>query len=208
MTLKNLCHFDTIPENIMDILSEDLKQNFDPQLDSSKLYNGVEDFSKRKSRNAWVPTTHWIGGLVWNYIDRANKEIFKYDLDGIDGESMQYTHYELNEYYGWHQDEGLSALYKPSSAGNRANGEEIVTDFINEKCSKVRKLTCILQLSHEDEYEGGNVQLLDVDVKSYFVPKERGTLFFFDSRLQHRAMKVKSGLRKSLISWTIGNRWK
>lgn len=206
MTIQNFCHYDTIPEDIMNILTRDLEETFDIQLEISKLYGGGEDVSKRRSRNAWVPTTHWIAGLIWNYIDRANQEIFHYDLDNIDGESMQYTHYGLNEYYGWHQDEGLSTMYKPVAAGMR--GENQAQDYINSQCEKVRKLTCILQLSHDEDYSGGNVQIRDDNGKSYFVPRKRGALFFFDSRLNHRAMKVKSGLRKSLISWTIGNRWK
>jgi PKHD-type hydroxylase len=206
MTIKNLCHFGTIPEDLMNILTRDLTETFDYQLQTSKLYGGGEDFSKRRSRNAWVPTTHWTAGLIWSYIDRANNEIFKYDLDCIDGEAMQYTHYGLNEYYGWHQDEGLSTMYKPAAAGKRDGSQ--AQDYINENCEKVRKLTCILQLSHEEDYEGGNVQLRDHTGECYFVPKQRGTIFLFDSRLQHRAMKVTKGLRKSLISWTIGNRWK
>jgi predicted 2-oxoglutarate/Fe(II)-dependent dioxygenase YbiX len=192
----------------MDIVVEDLKKNFDSQLQTSRLYNDIEDFNKRKSRNAWVPTSYWIGGLIGSYIKKANDEIFKYDLENIDGESMQYTHYGIGEYYGWHQDEGISNLYKPIYGQNRMDRETITTDFINKNCEKVRKLTCILQLSDGSEYEGGAVQLRDVDNTLHYVPRESGTLFFFDSRLQHRAMKVKGGLRKSLISWVVGPRWK
>jgi len=199
-------HYDTIPSDLMDVITKDLETNFDPFLETSKLYGGGEDLDKRKSRNAWVPTTHWIGGLVWNYIEKANKEIFHYDLDFIDGESMQYTHYGIGEYYDWHQDEGLGTMYKPATAGQR--GETIVQDFLNEKAEKVRKLTCILQLADEKDYTGGKVQLRDIDNTSIFAPKQRGSLILFDSRLQHRAMRVDSGLRKSLISWCVGNRWK
>ena len=40
------------------------------------------------------PTTHWVGGFLWHYVQRANRENFLYDLRNIDGESMQYTRYE------------------------------------------------------------------------------------------------------------------
>ena len=30
----------------------------------------------------------------------------------------------------------------------------------------------------------------------------------FDSRTQHRVLPVKSGLRKSIVGWTVGPRWK
>jgi PKHD-type hydroxylase len=30
----------------------------------------------------------------------------------------------------------------------------------------------------------------------------------FDSRTPHRVRKVRSGLRKSLVGWVVGPRWK
>jgi PKHD-type hydroxylase len=65
-----------------------------------------------------------------------------------------------------------------------------------------------LQLSHEDDYEGGFTQIRDVDNTMVTIPKQRGSLFFFDSRLQHRAKTVHKGMRKSLIAWAVGPRWK
>jgi len=204
---KTFCHFDTIPSDLMDIIEEDLTEKFDPQMEVSKLMGNVEQLEKRNSRNAWVPTTHWLGGLMWHYFNKANNEFFHYDLECIDGESMQYTQYELNQHYDWHQDEGISSLYKPQASGNRGD-ERRVQDFINEKAEKVRKLSCSLQLSDEEDYEGGGTQVRDVDNSMVTLPKGRGSLFFFDSRMQHRAMTVHKGLRKSLICWAIGPRWK
>ena len=51
----------------------------------------------------------------------------------------------------------------------------------------VRKLSFAMQLSDPDDYEGGNVQLLDEAGKSYIVPRKRGTIVLFDSRTQHRS---------------------
>ena len=56
---------------------------------------------------------------MWHYVERANRENFLYDLRCIDGESMQYTQYGVGQYYGWHNDAGLSNQYKPVSIGNR-----------------------------------------------------------------------------------------
>ena len=44
--------------------------------------------------------------------------------------------------------------------------------------------------------------------KSYIAPRQRGTIILFDSRTQHRVQKVKSGVRKSLVGWVVGNRWR
>ena len=50
-----------------------------------------------------------------------------------------------------------------------------VSGLLNENLELVRKLSFAMQLSDPDDYEGGNVQLLDEMGKSYFVPRKRGT---------------------------------
>ena len=121
---------------------------------------------------------------------------------------MQYTRYEEGQYYHWHNDSGLATHYKPVSVGNRANGEQIAQDFVNEQCEMVRKLSFALQLSSPDDYEGGNVQLMDEAGKSYMMPRKKGSMVLFDSRTQHRVLKVRKGVRKSIVGWVVGPRWK
>jgi PKHD-type hydroxylase len=203
---KSFCHFDTIPSNIMDSIESHLSENFDSQMDTSRLMGGAKKIESRNSQNAWVPTTNWIGGLMWYYYKRANDEFFHYDLECIDGESMQYTQYAIDQKYDWHQDEGVSGLYKPQASGNR-DTQVVAQDFMNMKSEKIRKLSAVVQLVDGDDYEGGGTEILDVDGTLYTVPRERGTIVFFDSRLKHRACTVKKGMRKSLITWAVGPRW-
>ena len=94
------------------------------------------------------------------------------------------------------------------AVGNRGNADEQATDFINTNCELVRKLSFAMQLSDPDDYEGGNVQLLDETGKSYLAPRKKGTIMLFDSRTSHRVLKVTKGIRKSLVGWTVGPRWK
>ena len=204
---KTYCHYATIPSDMMDIIEESLSRDFDGNMQISRLSGNSEDLDRRNSRNAWIPTNHWLGGLMWHYYKKANDEFFHYDLQCIDGESMQYTHYALNEKYDWHIDEGLSSFYKPQATGSR-NDQNIIQDFINREAEQVRKLSCSLQLSDEEDYEGGGTQVRDMDNSMVTLPKGRGSLFFFDSRLQHRAKTVHKGLRKSLICWAVGPRWR
>lgn len=145
-------------------------------------------------------------GFIWHYVERANRENFCYDIRNIDGENLQYTRYGEGEYYGWHNDAGISSQYKPISKGNR--GTELVQDFINEQGELVRKLSFVLQLSDSEEYEGGNLQLLDENGNTYFAPRKRGTIIIFDSRTQHRVLKVTKGTRKSVVGWVVGPRWR
>lgn len=209
MAFQSIWYFTNLPNKVIDIIEEDLKDNFDSLLQDSRVGEGdygTVDKDKRNAKNAWVPTTHWISGFVWHYVQRANRENFLYDIRNIDGESMQYTQYGEGEFYGWHNDAGLSSQYKPVSVGNHHEGR--ANDFVNENLELVRKLSFTVQLSDSDEYEGGNVQFLDESNNSYFAPRKKGSVVIFDSRTQHRVLKVTKGVRKSLVGWVVGPRWK
>jgi PKHD-type hydroxylase len=211
LAYQSTWYFTDLNPKIIEIIEEDLAKNFDFQLQDSKVGEGdygTVDKDVRNAKNAWVPTSHWIGGFIWHYIQRANRENFLYDLSNIDNESLQYTVYGEGEYYGWHNDSGLATHYRPMASGNRGSGDLIATDFINSNCEMVRKLSFSLLLSDPETYEGGNLQFLDETGRSYFAPRQRGTIILFDSRTQHRVLKVTKGVRKSIVGWTVGPRWK
>lgn len=187
-----------LPPELISLVEKDLQQ-FDSNLQTAITTSGV-NLSIRDSKTSWISTAHWVAGLCYHYVLLANKNNFLYDIDGFDGETMQYTSYSPGEYYGWHQDTGLSSMKVPSE-----NAQEV---FLMKNCERVRKLSFIMQLSNPDEYSGGEVQLMRDTDKTFFLPKERGTIIVFDSRTRHRARPVKSGLRKSLVGWVSGPRWK
>ncbi len=205
MAFQAIWYFSDLPEKIIETIEEDLTDKFQEQMGDSRLMGDSLNRDKRNSKNAWVPTTHWTAGLVWHYVERANRENFLYDIRNIDGESMQLTQYGIGEFYGWHNDAGISGQYKPVSVGNHHEGR--AQDYLNENLELVRKLSFVVQLSDPDDYEGGNLQLLAEDGKSYFAPRKRGTVIVFDSRTQHRVLKVTKGVRKSLVGWVVGKRW-
>ena len=206
MAYQSIWYFTDLPEKVVDLIEEDLSEKFDSNMDDSKIAGDTLNRDKRDSQNAWVPTSHWVGGLIWHYVQRANRENFLYDLRCIDGESMQYTRYGPGQFYGWHNDAGLATQYKPVTVGN--HGEGRAQDYMNENLELVRKLSFAMQLSDPDDYEGGNVQLMDESGNAYVVPRQRGSIVLFDSRTQHRVLKVTKGVRKSLVGWTVGPRWK
>ena len=206
MAFQSVWYYTDIPEEVVDLIEKDLTETFDPQMGDSRLMGDALNKDKRNSKNAWVPTNHWLGGFMWHYISRANRENFLYDLRCIDGESMQYTQYDVGQFYSWHNDAGIAGAYKPATVGNRTEG--LAQDFVNENTELVRKLSFVLQLSDPDDYEGGNLQMLDESGQNYFAPRKRGTVILFDSRTMHKVLPVKSGLRKSIVGWTVGPRWK
>lgn len=206
MAYQSIWYMTNLPEKVVEVICEDLNNNFGNQMNDSLLSGDSLNKDKRASKNSWIPTTHWVGGFVWHYIERANRENFLYDIRNIDSETMQFTQYDVGEFYGWHNDAGISSQYKPISVGNHSEGR--AQDFVNENLELVRKLSFVIQLSNPEDYEGGNLQLLSEDGKKYFAPRQRGTIIIFDSRTQHRVLKVTKGRRKSLVGWIVGPRWK
>ena len=161
MAFQTTWYYSELPEKVVNLIEKDLKD------DSS------------------VPDTHWIGGLVWHYIDRSNRENFLYDLNNLDGKSIKYKVYNEGDGQTWHVD---------------ANPQE-------EDDEEIRKISFTLQLSGVDDYEGGNVQFKDETGKIYNMPRRRGTIALFDSRAQHRVNKVTKGTRKALVGWALGKSW-
>ena len=213
MAYQSIWYHTGLPKDIVNILDDYVSENFDSEMRDSELIGRHKDKNKRNSENAWIDTNHWIAGFIWHYVNKANRENFRYDLTNIDGENLQYTKYSEGQYYNWHNDAGISNYYKPQYVGNSGNFDDEpnnlqTTDFLKASCELVRKLSFTLQLSDPDEYEGGNVQLIDEAGRSYIAPRQRGTIILFDSRTQHRVIKVKKGVRKSIVGWVLGPRWK
>ena len=103
-------------------------------------------------------------------------------------QDIQYTKYDKDDFYTWHTDQDLRTIHQSDE--------------------KVRKLSFSLQLSDENEYSGGELEFKDVMGNTFFAPKNRGCLIIFDSRTEHRVCKITSGVRKSLVGWVEGPRWK
>ena len=194
-----------LPTKIIDILEEDIKE-FDSSVGTSGLMGNQIDPHIRDSKNSWIPSSHWIGGWLWYYVSKINKENFLYDITDFDSGTIQYTHYGPEKFYNWHSDSDVDAHYKPKQ--KYSSGENKSMDSITLSGEYVRKLSFSLQLSEPTDYRGGEVQFLDNSGASFFAPKDRGTIIVFDSRIKHRVRKVKSGLRKSLVGWIVGPRWK
>ena len=187
------CWYETrIPESLMKSLLVDLDKVDENIFIKSKVnpQDSKIKYSIRKSQHCWIPSTHWIGGFLWYYIRMANKDNFLYDISDIENDLIQYTQYNKGDFYNWHTDMDIGD--------------------INEPDQLVRKLSFTLQLTNEDEYTGGNLEFADFDDSSYrfLVPKSRGTVIVFDSRTPHRVTPIESGIRKSLVGWVVGKRWR
>jgi len=205
MAYLSCWHMTELPTDIVEIIERDL-QKHDENAQDSQITGALVDKGIRNSKNLWIPTSNWIGGWLWYYINKINRENFCYDLTDIDNGTIQYTQYGEGQFYNWHQDADLDSFYKPQLIpGSDTNMSQ---DQVALNGEYVRKLSFALQLSDPTDYTGGEVQFLDNSGETFFAPKQRGTLMVFDSRVKHRVRKVRSGLRKSLVGWVVGPRWK
>lgn len=161
MAYQTTWYFSELPEDVIGLIEKE-----------------VTDQSK-------IPDTHWVGGLVWHYILRANRENFLYNLSHLDENSVKFKEYTEGDGQSWHVDA------KP----------------LEEDEEHVRKISFTVQLSDLNEYEGGNVQFLDEAGKKYFMPRKRGCIALFDSKTLHRVMPVTKGTRKALVGWCLGPQW-
>ena len=72
-------HLFSILTDLDGISEKDLKVFDEQTQDSSVGHGGQGEVDKviRNSKNLWIPTSHWIGGFLWHYVQRANRENFE-----------------------------------------------------------------------------------------------------------------------------------
>jgi predicted 2-oxoglutarate/Fe(II)-dependent dioxygenase YbiX len=149
----------------------------------------LDDSDIRRSSIAWLERTD-ADAWLWQRLDQAAAEInlgYCFDLDSI-VEDLQYTVYDRpGAFYTWHQD-GLDG---------------IVAD---------RKLALVVQLSHEADYCGADLDLFDIatdwhpdDLAGWrHEVRQRGTLVGFPGFEYHRVTPLESGRRIALVAWVSG----
>jgi PKHD-type hydroxylase len=140
--------------------------------------DGPSDY--RTSEISWINDEikySWLFDRISDLGTVANNEMWNYDLWGYQ-DGLQYTiYYDNGGHYDWHVDLG------PGMSN--------------------RKLSCVVQLSDPDEYEGGELQFNNGS-QIISVPKKKGLVVFFSSFVLHRVSPVTKGVRKSLVAWISG----
>lgn len=133
----------------------------------------------RRSKISWIPfndESGWIYEKIHDFAVATNKNMnWNFSLYGFI-DQLQFTEYssQYKGHYDYHSDVVASKT--------------------------IRKMSVVLQLSDENNYEGGEFEMFHVGT----VPKTRGTLIFFPSFIVHRVLPVTKGTRHSLVSWIAG----
>tara|TARA_Y100000593_G_scaffold92755_1_gene185374 strand:+ start:1186 stop:1803 length:618 start_codon:yes stop_codon:yes gene_type:complete len=138
----------------------------------------------RSSTIRWIdyldPRAKWLADELGRMAIEANNKLFQLDLYGFT-EKLQFTEYEgQGSHYDWHPDIGPNTTK--------------------------RKLSIVIQLSDEKDYEGGE---LLINTGQLLIPsKKQGSVILFPSFLMHKVEPLRSGNRYSLVSWISGNTWR
>lgn len=139
---------------------------------------------KRKTNISWAEPGTEIFDTVYDYIKAANEGGgWYYDISGM--EPVQIGQYTDGGYYGWHSD-----MDNPCVEGYQ------------------RKLSCSVQLSDPDTYEGGDLILENTQGTQFVAPRQKGSVIVFPSFLKHRVTPVTKGVRYSAVGWMRGPAFK
>lgn len=141
--------------------------------------NEVSRDDLRKSKIMFIKpgVNDWVYDKLSAASIQANTNRYKFDVQGFQTE-LQLANYSDNDFFEWHMDFG---------AGDISN----------------RKLSISVQLSDEDEYEGGELQFM-INQNIITAPKEKGTAIIFPSFALHRVLPITKGNRMSIVGWIAG----
>ena len=82
---------------------------------------------------------------------------------------------------------------------------------VNDRFIIGRKLSLSIMLNDESEFSGGEFQMI-IDSQTMenpiTVPHKKGRFVFFPAFIVHRVARAQSGIRKSLVFWALGPKFR
>ena len=145
---------------------------------------GTVDTKTRTSHISWIPFKKMND--MYKDIERIMKTTNgnHFGFEGMQlTEPAQYTEYPESGFYDWHVDNDVNCAHEPP----------------------VRKISMTCLLSPENEFEGGDLELMS---EGKIAKLKQGHAIFFASFIRHRVKPVIKGNRKSLVMWFGGTPFK
>jgi PKHD-type hydroxylase len=170
-------------------------ENSEP-LKKAEVLNEEQYGSHRKSKVAFHnfnADTEWIFLKFNSIIEHVNRQFFNFDLNGYD--IFQYGEYHASENgkYDYHTD---------------SNFGDIKWDDLSLVEPRKLSLTMLLNEPNKD-FTGGEFSFnVGREDNPLYVELKEGRIILFPSFLLHRVHEVKSGIRKSLVIWVTGPKFK
>ena len=151
---------------------------------SEGIKGGVLDTKTRTSHISWIPFKKMpeMYKDIEKIMRSTNGNHFGFEGMQIT-EQAQYTEYPEGGFYDWHTDNDVNC----------------------EKEPPVRKISMTCLLSPENEFEGGDLELVK---EGQSVKLKQGQAVFFASFIRHRVAPVTKGVRRSLVMWFGGTPFK
>jgi len=148
------------------------------------IKSGVLDTKTRTSHISWIPFKKMpeMYKDIEKIMKTTNGNHFGFDGMTIT-EMAQYTEYPEGGFYEWHVDNDVNCAHEPP----------------------VRKISMTCLLSPENEFEGGDLELMS---EGKIAKIKQGQIIFFASFIRHRVKPVIKGTRKSLVMWFGGTPFK
>jgi len=148
------------------------------------IKGGVLDTETRTSHISWIPFKKMpeMYKDIEKIMKATNGNHFGFDGMQIT-EMAQYTEYPEGGFYEWHVDNDVNCQHEPP----------------------VRKISMTCLLSPENEFEGGDLELM---AEGKVAKIKQGHAIFFASFIRHRVKPVTRGIRKSLVMWFGGTPFK
>ena len=75
MAFQSVWYYTDLPEDIVDIIERTYLKLLMKKWETPNCMEMLSTKTSVTSQNAWIPTTHWVGGFLWHYIQRANREL-------------------------------------------------------------------------------------------------------------------------------------
>ena len=148
------------------------------------IQGGVLDTKTRTSHISWIPFKKMTD--MYKDIEKIMKTTNgnHFGFEGMQiTEMAQYTEYPEGGFYDWHTDNDVNCANEPP----------------------VRKISMTILLSPENEFEGGDLELVKEGQSAKI---KQGQAIFFASFIRHRVAPVTKGNRKSLVMWFGGTPFK
>ena len=142
------------------------------------------DTKKRTTTISWIPFKEMqpMYNQINEFIQKANRNHFGFGDIQIT-EQAQFTEYPEGGFYDWHMDTDVNMQHEPP----------------------VRKISMTLLLSPENQFEGGELELMAPDKRAKL---KQGHAIIFASFINHRVAPVTRGVRQSLVMWFGGEPFK
>ena len=142
------------------------------------------DTKKRTTTISWIPFKEMqpMYNQINEFIQKANRNHFGFGDIQIT-EQAQFTEYPEGGFYDWHMDTDVNMQHEPP----------------------VRKISMTCLLSPENQFEGGDLELMAPGKRAKL---KQGHAIIFASFINHRVAPVTRGVRQSLVMWFGGEPFK